>query len=543
MRKAFRLLLSVCLLICQCCSALAAEDASSGLRAEWTATASGGLSCELTITCSFPTAAEDFSLSLPEGARNITVYNFRSEIKDASVRILADSAFTGQTTFRLRYELPGALDREAEEGQVLSLPLVPEGLGLQIDYVEFSLTLPKTYENEPSFYIGSARTDGAVYTLDDTRIAGSLQQAVPAGQGLSLRLVLGSGYFARGESRLSRLFSGWRVLIVLVLLLALGYWYLTMFRGSRRVHVSGRVLPPDGVAAGDLPCLLCGAPGDPAALLTEWASLGYVRLEPDGARVRIRALMGMGSERRGFERSLFARLFRDSGAALSSSRGYAAAMQTAAERLRVHWTRKLFDRSSGSPLLLRLLCALLGALCGLSGFCDRGALVGLAGFVLGFLAAAAVQEGTLRAVRRGGAGWIAAGACAAAAHLALLPLGGAALLLSLAVQLLCGLAVSLGGRRSTLGAELLEQTLGFRRYLLGLTEKKLRRLLRQDGQYFYRLLPYAEALGCGRAFAARFGALRLEPCDWLESDANTAPAFYAQYSALLAQLRRGTGGK
>lgn len=541
MRKAFRLLLPVCLLICLCCGALAAEDAPSGLRAEWTAAASGELSCELTITCTFPSAAEDFTLSLPEGAQNITVYNLRSEIRDGVVRILADSAFTGQTTFRLRYELPGALDRGAEEGQVLSLPLVPEGLGVEIGYVEFSLSLPKTYENEPDFYIGSARTDGAVYTLDDTRIAGTLQESVPAGQGLSLRLVLDSGYFTKGKSL--RLFSSWRVLIVLVLLLAVGYWYLTMFRGGARVHVKSRVLPPDGVASGDLPCLLSGAPGDPAALLTQWASLGYVRLEQDGSRVRVRALMGMDSERRGFERSLFARLFRDSGAALSSSRGYAAAMQTAAARLRTHWTRKLFDRRSGSPLLLRALCALLGALCGLSGFCGRGVLAGLAGFVLGLIAAAAVQAGTLQAVRRGKLGWIVAGVAAAVAHLALLPLGGMALLLSLAVQLLCGLAVSLGGRRSALGAELLEQTLGFRRYLLSLTEKKLRRLLRQDGQYFYRLLPYAEALGCGRAFASRFGSLRLERCDWLDSNAQTAAAFYAQYAALMAQLRRGISGK
>ena len=58
-------------------------------------------------------------------------------------------------------------------------------------------------------------------------------------------------------------------------------------------------------------------------------------------------------------------------------------------------------------------------------------------------------------------------------------------------------------------------------------------------QYFYKMLPYAEAMGLGRRFVALFHDVKLEPCQWYESAHNiphTASAFYAHYCETLEML-------
>lgn len=538
MRKLRLLLLMLALALTLCLPAAAADGPCDGVRAVWTVSQSGSIQCELTFTCTFTTSRNSLSLTLPEGAKDITVYNHPSKISGTTVEIQPEAPFSGETTIRVTYSYAAGLTR-TDEAATLTLPLVPTGFGMDVGYTEFSLTLPKTYENEPEITIGSAKTTDAVYQLNDTSIEGTLSADVPTGSGLTLTLALDAGYFTAAPGPLRQFFAGWRVLIPVALLLAVLYWYLTMFRGSRRIHVRTRALPPDGMSAGDLPSLLCGAPGDCAALLAEWASLGYLEFErAKGGRVYLHALMNMGSERRGFERSFFARLFRDGATVQAGSRGFREACSAASRRLQMHWTRAVFDPRSGSPVLLRCLLSLYGLLLCLSALAPRGVAAAILSVPLGAASAWLVQEGAMALLRRGKTARLAVGGAAAAALLVLVPLGGGiSMLLNLLVQLAGGAVIAFGGRRTRRGTELLEQTLGFRRYLTGTQPEQLQRLLRQDSQYFYRLLPYADALGCGAAFAARFGTARPEPCDWLPARAKTAQEFYARYAEVMAVLR------
>ncbi len=114
------------------------------------------------------------------------------------------------------------------------------------------------------------------------------------------------------------------------------------------------------------------------------------------------------------------------------------------------------------------------------------------------------------------------------------------MLLNLLVQVGVGLLLRCGGRRTREGSALAAGLLGYRRYLFTASSQTLRGNLEADPQFFYRVLPYAEALCVGRLFSGSFDRVQLEPCGWLEWEGKpvrSALGFYARFSRLLAGLR------
>ena len=341
------------------------------------------------------------------------------------------------------------------------------------------------------------------------------------------------------ENTLASLFAGWRLLIVLLLILTVVYWYLTFFRGSHMPHVTKSPRLPDGVSAGELSCLLTGLDGDPAALIAEWASLGYVQLMKNNNGTYVCMLMNMGSERSELEYQFFVRLFREADAVRLDSEFYASCARATAERMRAHWGRRLFDKKSGAPALLLSLSMLSAVLLCLSAFASKGAVWAVASLVVGGALSVVYQRGVLSILRHGSRVETALGVVAGIIMLLMMAIfGGGTIFLALIVLTLAAMAVCYGGRRTALGLEKLEQTLSFRRFLTDADPQELRVLQRQDGQYFYRMLPYAEALGVAASFAARFGNLKLEPCAWLaDAPSCTASEFYSIFAPMAKSLR------
>ena len=533
--RAALLLISLCLILC-----VGANAAScTGLRQNATAGRDGSLTCQLTMTCNFDISQQSLEVRLPAGATDITVFNARAEVNGETVKFLADSVFSGSVTFRVDYTLPRAFNYTESGDQLLRLELVPHDLGITVGYAEFSLTLPESYKNEPDFFVGTAPTDQAVFTLDATKVAGSLNQTIPAGQGLMLLLELPDDYFVVRENAITQLFAGWRLFIVLLLILTVVYWYLSFFRGSSLPHVVKSPRLPDGVSAGELSVLLTGLDGDPAALIAEWASLGYVQIVKNNNGTYVCMRMNMGTERDELERQFFARLFREADAVRLDSEFYIKCARSTAERLRAHWVRHLFDKKSGSPALLLSLSMLTSVLLCLSAFASKGAVWAVASAFGGCVLCAAYQYGILSLLRHGSRMATGLGVSAGIVMLLIMAIfGGGTIFIALIVLTLTAIAVCHGGRRTELGIEKLEQVLGFRRHLLDVDPQELRILQRQDTQYFYRMLPYAEALGVAASFASRFGNLQLEPCAWLQDAPScTASQFYSIFAPMAKALR------
>ena len=82
-------------------------------------------------------------------------------------------------------------------------------------------------------------------------------------------------------------------------------------------------------------------------------------------------------------------------------------------------------------------------------------------------------------------------------------------------QNLMGLLAAYGGRRSELGKFDAGQILGLRHFLKKLDGKKLERLMENNPDYFFDMLPYAIALGVDKPFAKAFGKMPFPQCHYL----------------------------
>ena len=93
--------------------------------------------------------------------------------------------------------------------------------------------------------------------------------------------------------------------------------------------------------------------------------------------------------------------------------------------------------------------------------------------------------------------------------------------------------------RCPYGDEVIAQTMGFRRFLMHTSEHHALQMQVRDPQYFYKLLPFAEAMGLGARFVNLFHDCKLEPCQWYEAARgipSTATAFYEHYRDTLEML-------
>ena len=87
-------------------------------------------------------------------------------------------------------------------------------------------------------------------------------------------------------------------------------------------------------------------------------------------------------------------------------------------------------------------------------------------------------------------------------------------LLAVLAQLLAGLAAAYGGRRSDLGRTQAGLILGFRHYLGTIPKEELEQITENDPDFFFRMLPYAIAMGVDTRFAKNFGAQKMPQCPY-----------------------------
>ena len=511
----------------------------------------GNGSCQVTQTVTIEFTGIEQSLTIPLGANakraSIAGYRAQKIVEDGYTlfQLKDDAGFAGSRTFTVTYTLSG-LVTETDGEQTLALPLLCPKWDYPIEHFSFTVTMPKDIETVPSFssgYYGDVIEDYMTAARQGAVLLGDLDTALKDHESLTMTLALGPRYF-------TGTYSGWSAnwvaaaFCILFALLALGYWFLTL--RSPRLSVSSRSLPPDSALPCDLPFLLAGAKPDFNMLLCHWASLGYlsIAVDPQG-HVSLLRHMYMGNERRGLECKLFAALFARADRCDGASIHYKNTAKSAAGALARFWGRRLYERGSGNVLVMRALAALCSGVALLSAASFllpvlplRWLVLALC-FVLGAAMSACVQLAAIRWYLRHVPVLALGGACA----VAMLVLGNLSgtfplMLLAAALSALTGVLTRHGGQRSRAGGRLLGQVLGFRQFLRRVTPSHLLMRLQRDPQYFYRTLPYAEAMGLGAMFARKFGDTELDPCEWYNEPnlPRTAEGFYEKLKETLALL-------
>lgn len=511
----------------------------------------GNGSCQVTQTVTIEFTGIEQSLTIPLGANakraSIAGYRSQKTVEDGYTlfQLKDDAGFAGSRTFTVTYTLSG-LVTETDGEQTLNLPLLCPKWDYPIEHFSFTVTMPKDIETVPGFssgYYGDVIEDYMTAARQGAVLLGDLDTALKDHESLTMTLALGPRYF-------TGTYSGWSAnwvaaaFCILFALLALGYWFLTL--RSPRLSVSSRSLPPDSALPCDLPFLLAGAKPDFNMLLCHWASLGYlsIAVDPQG-HVSLLRHMYMGNERRGLECKLFAALFARADRCDGASIHYKNTAKSAAGALARFWGRRLYERGSGNVLVMRALAALCSGVALLSAASFllpvlplRWLVLALC-FVLGAAMSACVQLAAIRWYLRHVPVLALGGVCA----VAMLVLGNLSgtfplMLLAAALSALTGVLTRHGGQRSRAGGRLLGQVLGFRQFLRRVTPSHLLMRLQRDPQYFYRTLPYAEAMGLGAMFARKFGDTELDPCEWYNEPnlPRTAEGFYEKLKETLALL-------
>jgi hypothetical protein len=135
--------------------------------------------------------------------------------------------------------------------------------------------------------------------------------------------------------------------------------------------------------------------------------------------------------------------------------------------------------------------------------------------LLGIVCAWAIQDGMYRLHIRGKIPiyiatvayvlWIALGILSGAWVVGLFTVLG---------QILTGLAAAYGGRRSNLGRHHAGLILGLRHYLATISKDDLDRIMENAPDFFFRMLPYAIAMGVDTRFAKLFGDQKMDHCSY-----------------------------
>ena len=545
-----RILIFLACLLALTTGVCAAEGTISDFRTDCTVLKNGSCEVTQTVTVDITGLAQDLVFPLGTDAKKGTVagYHAKKTTQDGCVVLTLhnDAGFSGSRTFTVQYTLDHLIE-EADGIQTLTLPMLFPKWEYPIDRYSFTVSLPAPFETMPAFqsgYYGDVIEDYMDFTVSDGLVRGELNGGLLDHESLIMMLDVESGYFSGTYASWS---VGWiaAVLIVLGSALTLLYWALTLRCPYQRSPA--RSMPPDAVLPCDLPLLLAGAKPDFNMLVCHWAQLGYLTITvTKNGHVRLQKRVEMSNERRRLEQKLFAALFVRGETCDGESLVYKRAAQPAASAIPNYWNRRLYEKSSGSPAVMRLMTALVG---GLALFSVMSLLLPvmslrwlllIVSFFVGILLSVLVQLAPQSLILHRRTAFIFS-AAAAVVLLLLSNLAGSFLLmlLSVALSVATGILTLHGGKRSASGVQFIGQISGFRRYLKNLDEKQLPSLLYRDGQYYYRLLPYAEAMGLGLEFSRKFGDLELEPCDWYAESKplpRTAEAFYEHFSAMLDTL-------
>lgn len=506
---------------------LSASAENSAPRADiyCTVNADGDCLVSLSVTIHLDAGDDSLTFPLPANATSITMNGYSAATTRSGSAILvnlsrATNGLPGDFTIRFDYMIPDVV--YPIEGRKLQMTLpIMNGFSYPVTAMSYVITMPTTITTLPAF-TSTYRQNGIDadldYVIKDNMITGSIRNGLNDHESFSLTMPVEQEMFPT-VSTYQRTGNPEVIPMLAVLGAALLYWLLFL-RTLPPPHITANH-PPEGLTAGELGCRLTLQGGDLTMLVLSWAQLGYLLIHQDGnGRVLLHKRMEMGNERSLFEVRIFGLLFGNKRVVDCSGSHYAKLCRKTAGMLP---GEKTMCRSH--PIhrkIFRLLCCASQSICGvcltmnLTAMTALEVLLGIVLVVLGAVFAWQIQNIAytlfLRRKKKAWAGLVCLGVWTVVGLIAQVPLIA---LGSAAAQLAAGFLAAYGGRRTSLNKTEVGQILGLRRYLKKIPKPELERRLKLDPELFFRLAPYALALGVMKPYAAAFGKRKLPQCPYL----------------------------
>ena len=490
------------------------------------ATVNQNESCQVTVTATLHLEENsgDILFPVPLDATGITVNGSRARTaKNEQAQQIDLSGIlrnmVGDMTVTVQYTLPDVIQTDEAGQPELQLPLL-SGFADPVSQLDFSVTMPGEITAKPAFSSGYHQSNiekDLTFSSSGASVTGSSIAELKDHETLTMTLTVDEGIFPNAplvfhESNTDDIAMG------ICAAAALLYWllFLRCMPPRRRLSVTA----PEGVSAGELGAVMTLGTADLSLMVFSWAQLGYIQLQVYKNRVVLHKTMDMGNERSAFEQRCFKNLFGKKDTVDTTGLRYAnlvKAVSKTAPNL-----QPLMQHRSGNPRIFRALAALICLFCGVSfGIAMSGnsavqgfwiVVIAIISVLMGWYMQQTLRELFLRKGKNTGTGlfisalWLGLGLIAGQFNLAL------TVMLS---QWLAGLMAFFGGCRTDAGKQDLSQILGLRRYLTTVSKDELQRIQTADPEYFYKLAPYALALGVEQSFARRFGKGRIPACPYI----------------------------
>ena len=523
---------TVFLLLLMLTTTVYAESGASYVETRSTVTSNGACQVTMTVKINMDHPATGLTFPLPRGAKDVAVNGSSARTYSSATdptAVLTDLSFLdgymGENTVTFSYTLSDVLRTDYDEKTkkstlVMEVPLLC-GFDYPVQALSFSITMPGDVTGKkPSFTSGFLQTniESIVNCVTGgSLISGTVTRPLTDKEKITLVMTVDEDMFP-GKLIIFRDGNPEAVPMALCAAAALLYWLL--FMRCLPLLRQRRTEPLEGVTAGEIGCHLTAAGADLTMMVFTWAELGYLRIYPDKrGRVYLYKHMDMDNERTAFENRCFYTLFSRDDVVDATSVFYARLCHKVANT--ISGVKEMYLRRAGNSFLFRSLCCGIGLFCGICyamNFTTNKTLqvilcIGLG--LMGIVCSWAIQDGMYRVHIRGkipiyiatvaNALWITLGIVSGTWLLGLL---------TVLAQTLAGLAAAYGGQRSDLGRNQAGLILGLRHHLGTIPKADLERITENDPDFFFRMLPYAIAMGVDTRFAKLFGDQKMPHCTY-----------------------------
>lgn len=532
-RVLFMLLFAVLLL------PLRAQAASAATRLDYTATINvdGEALVSLTLNLHLEAINQNLTYPLPGTATNITVNGASPATnKSGSLTIVSLARVTGgqpgDYVVTISYSLPKVVtvamktDPLNKSKQIvdkdnlkLELPLL-SGFAYPISAMNYTITLPGEFTSTPDFY-STYQQNGLASELNllynGNMLTGSSKSGFNDHESVYMTMTLPPDMFP-GVSTYQR--TGNPELVPMGILAGTALLYWLLFLRTFPARRESCTIPPEGITAGELDCRLFLKGADLTTMVLCWAQLGYILIQVDGRRVLLHKRMDMGNERSLFEVRTFRSLFGDRRVVDASSLAYAKTLRKA--KSMIPGENTICRSTERQRNIYRYLLCVSQVFCGICMAMNMTSILALQILLsLLFGALAVVTAWQLHKVAYCTIGrdktglitagvsllvWLIIGLIAKVVWISLAECAG---------QILLGFPAAWGGRRSEVNRHEVAQLRGLRHYLSHMPAEDVQRLLAADSSYYFRMAPYAMALGVLHPFTQAFGKRKLPQCPYI----------------------------
>lgn len=501
-----------------------------------------------TITVHFPSSQHGIFRYIPtDGVKidRINVQDYKYEVYTENgnkvIKIgSGDLELRGSNTYRISYRMRVFDDKDTSK-DFFYLDLIPSGWDSPIENASCTINMPKSFNDKTlQVYSGAYGADSnskASYRTDGNAIKVTAS-GLDACEGVTVRMNLNEGYWV---NPMNYDYMKWIIPFVLILvpIVMIALW--AAFGRDPEVVETIEFYPPEGMTPAEIGYIVDGRidQKDMTSMIMYYADRGYLKVtEYSKNKIMLTKLRDIEKTEKPFAKTMFAGLFAESDEVKIDELGekFGKKYLTAREQLADYYAvkdRRLFTVKSkifrviGNfvmclPVVASVICAAfyrLEMIYTLAAI-PAGILIIAGGLIItcSFDRMYALSKGKKTARYLGGAVIFLAGAAAGAGFVwQLLDMYyGICVFVSAVVTLI---PVMLMKARTEKSAQWLGKILGLKQFIKTAELPKLEKLVYENPDYFYNILPYAYVMALSDKWAKNFNKIDIRQPEWYSSSA------------------------